>query len=105
MCARLPPLLLALRMPPPFQSRFSNVVVTALTTATLLVVSREDSDAIFNSEEVGFHQVASNVAFLQSLSLFAPWTRSRLTRLLSVMVHRIYPAGELIVRQVRPPRC
>ena len=68
----------------------------------MLVMSKEDSTAVFESTDFQFQQLASNVTFLQSLPLFSPWSRSRLTRLLSVMVHRIYPAGELIVRQVCP---
>ncbi len=82
------------------QSRFQNVVVTALEPTALLVVSKEDGLVIFGSEDFQFQQLASNVSFLQSLPLFSAWSRSRLTRLLSVMVHRIDAAGELIVRQV-----
>jgi hypothetical protein len=68
----------------------------------LLVLAREDAEAI--CKEFEFADQAANVSFLQTVSVFSSWSRSRLMKLLNVMTNRVYPTGELIIRQVRALR-
>lgn len=82
-----------------YQSQFHETPVVALEASLLLRLTAAESERL--EREFTSSDLSDTVRFLRSMSMFVSWSRSRLARLAEHIVHRIYPEGELIVRQVR----
>jgi hypothetical protein len=80
------------------QSRFDNTPAIAIDSTQVLELSIEHMHAL--SEKFGDVDVFDNAAFFRTMPLFASWSHSRLVRLATHVTLKVFPPGELIVRQV-----
>lgn len=77
-------------------------VATGRSGAELLILSQADYDNAAMRFRAG--EAWEDVDFLSQHPLLEGWGRSELLRLRGSMIHRVYPAGELVCRQGEEPR-